>query len=153
LSKRRDSLCPAGHSVVGGNAYPRPDSKGTECRICRAARSRRWIDVPDNRTHHNQVRHIWYLSHLERAKQSARRSRFKRRYGLTVAEYQELWDRQSGLCALCGKPERRHWLAVDHNHQTGQVRGLLCTRCNVGLGWVDNQTWLEQAQNYLAKED
>lgn len=52
-------------------------------------------------------------------------------YGITHAEYQALYTAQGGLCAICqranGKTRR---LAVDHNHETGEVRGLLCKTCN-----------------------
>jgi hypothetical protein len=52
---------------------------------------------------------------------------------MTEEQYDELWIEQLGLCAMCKRePERQ--LAVDHNHATQQIRGLLCTSCNTGLG-------------------
>src|SRR3989442_9160388 len=55
------------------------------------------------------------------------------RYGVTDAEYQAMLQRQNGLCAICGKTQTRQ-LCLDHDHETGQVRGLLCDRCNRALG-------------------
>lgn len=60
-----------------------------------------------------------------------------KKYGLTDADYKALFDRQGGLCALCGTDRpggRFKVLHVDHCHETGRVRGLLCHRCNVALG-------------------
>lgn len=59
-------------------------------------------------------------------------------YGLTLEEYETLLTQQQGLCAICRRPspatDRGGRLAVDHDHKTGEVRGLLCTSCNTGLG-------------------
>ncbi len=53
-------------------------------------------------------------------------------YGLTLEAYEKLWDSQGGRCGICKcileKPQ------IDHNHKTGKVRGLLCQKCNTGLG-------------------
>jgi hypothetical protein len=57
---------------------------------------------------------------------------------------------QDGKCAICKQPERRTSLCVDHDHVTGRVRGLLCHRCNIVLGFVnDNPTLLACCGEYL----
>ena len=54
----------------------------------------------------------------------------RKRFGITLENYEQLLDKQRGLCAICGnKPDNRR-LAVDHNHNTGEIRGLLCDYCN-----------------------
>jgi hypothetical protein len=64
----------------------------------------------------------------------------KRKYNLTVEEYEEIFNTQNGVCAICLNPEtyvyngRTYRLAVDHCHTTGKVRGLLCKDCNQILG-------------------
>ena len=62
----------------------------------------------------------------------------KARYGLSTADYDALLAKQGGGCAICGamKPGRddRQHLYIDHDHETGRVRGLLCSTCNTGLG-------------------
>lgn len=73
--------------------------------------------------------------------------RLQRHYGITIAEYDRLAEAQNERCALCGEiPKRRRsrkngepWrgLVVDHDHNTGRVRGLLCMGCNVAMGRVD----------------
>lgn len=66
-----------------------------------------------------------------------RESRYRRVYGITEAEYQRLLAEQGGRCAICrtdrANPNRDARFAVDHNHETKAVRGLLCLRCNVLL--------------------
>lgn len=81
---------------------------------------------------------------------------WKRHYGLTADDYQALFDRQSGVCAICGKAETKivrgclAKLSVDHDHETGQIRGLLCSKCNTGLGHFDDRRdLLERALAYL----
>jgi hypothetical protein len=55
----------------------------------------------------------------------------KRRYGITEAQFDEMVNQQGGLCAACKK---RPATQVDHDHQTGRVRGILCLNCNAALG-------------------
>lgn len=74
-----------------------------------------------------------------------------RRYGLTIEDYDRLWTAQAGCCALCGKDGRRA-LHVDHDHDTGAIRGLLCDLCNMGLGVLgDDLPSLRQAVAYLER--
>ena len=70
-------------------------------------------------------------------------------YGITPVEYAELYIKQDGRCAIClDKPIQR--LAIDHDHQTGKVRGLLCIKCNRALGLVaDSSSILKYAIAYL----
>lgn len=75
-------------------------------------------------------------------------------YRITLDEYNLMYDRQKGNCDCCGKHESnfKRRLHVDHCHVTGQVRGLLCTRCNPGLGYFeDSVEKLEMAIAYLNK--
>jgi hypothetical protein len=73
------------------------------------------------------------------------------RYGLSVTDYAALLQAQVGTCAICGKPSVKP-LHVDHNHTTGSVRGLLCFKCNSGLGmFSDNVQILLKAVAYLRK--
>lgn len=79
-----------------------------------------------------------------------RELRRKRRYGMTNAEWNSMFESQGGKCALCReKPP----VDVDHHHGTGEVRGLLCRGCNVGLGQLgDSVEGLQRAIDYLKKD-
>lgn len=68
---------------------------------------------------------------------------------LTNAEYDGLLERQGGVCAVCGE-KREGRLVVDHDHETGKVRGLLCNFCNVALGFFrDDERRVVAAAEYL----
>lgn len=65
-------------------------------------------------------------------------------FGMAPEDYWEMFDRQGGLCAICrNQPDWRR-LAVDHDHVTGAVRGLLCSQCNTGLGFFKDDPELVQ---------
>jgi len=69
---------------------------------------------------------------------------------LTEDEYIDLLAFQNGRCAICGRPPKNRRLNVDHDHRTGEVRGLLCHRCNRGLVWFgDDPGFLRWAAEYL----
>lgn len=71
----------------------------------------------------------------------------KSAYGITVQQENEMWAAQGGRCAICG---RRRKLVVDHCHDSGVVRGLLCRECNTGLGHLgDTPAGLRRALRYL----
>lgn len=79
----------------------------------------------------------------------------KKKFGITLVQYNQLFTEQTGSCALCDKhqSEQRKAMAVDHDHKTGEIRALLCHNCNVGLGnFQDNQDLLQKAINYLNKQ-
>lgn len=64
----------------------------------------------------------------------------RRTYDINLEQYNQMFVDQNGLCAICGKPESisDSRLSVDHNKHTGQIRGLLCRTCNVGIGMLDH---------------
>jgi hypothetical protein len=76
----------------------------------------------------------------------------RRQYGISMQEFHELLEYQNGGCAVCGKPIEavRRRMNVDHCHETGQVRGILCTGCNTGIGHLgDTVEGLQRAIEYL----
>jgi len=73
----------------------------------------------------------------------------KSRYGITIDRYDEMYEQQDGKCAIC-KAEDEGRFAVDHCHNTGKVRGLLCRSCNLGIGQLkDDIEVLTNAITYL----
>ncbi|MBV9125670.1 MAG: endonuclease VII domain-containing protein [Planctomycetes bacterium] len=80
----------------------------------------------------------------------------KTKYGLSLERYDEILAEQGGVCLICRKApvgkRRNERLSVDHNHETGKVRGILCHQCNAGLGWFrDDPKLLRSAAEYLEK--
>ena len=105
------------------------DGLQSHCKSCTRAYDRERVRCPESR---------WRIE-------------IKRRYGLTVEDFQRMFQAQAGRCAICHDPfvKRPH---VDHCHSTGRVRGLLCRLCNVSLGgFRDNPKLLQRAIDYLAR--
>jgi hypothetical protein len=101
-----------------------------------------------NRDKINLYAKNYYISN----KESQKNSQLKSRFNITLEEYNKMFQKQNGVCAICGKNEeiKGRSLAVDHNHQIGKVRGLLCGKCNKMLGLSnDNIIILESAINYI----
>lgn len=116
---------------------------------------------PEKRRAH---RRAYYAAHREERRVRARRewanrdpakiraSRRLQRYGLTADQFEILWSRQQGRCALCSEVLRVGGKAIhiDHCHETQRVRGILCARCNLGLGkFGDSIEQLQRAIDYL----
>lgn len=87
-----------------------------------------------------------------------RKQRLKNEYGLTLEDYEQMLKIQGGVCAICKEPEtnidkrtnKLKVLSVDHHHESKRVRGLLCTKCNTGLGMFrDDSQLLLLAAEYL----
>jgi len=73
-----------------------------------------------------------------------------RLYGVSRAQYEAMLESQGGMCAICGGPPGVRSLAVDHDHETKRVRGLLCSGCNTGIGGLrENPELLGRAIDYL----
>lgn len=100
----------------------------------------------------------WRLANLERVRKCQRRwysanadkmrgSQFKRKYGVDISVLDVLMDAQGGCCRLCSQSGP---LALDHDHVTGHLRGLLCQQCNLALGlFYDDVATLQRAIDYL----
>lgn len=80
-----------------------------------------------------------------------RRGDLRRRYSITAEERQLLEEFQEGVCAVCGKPcPSGKQLSLDHNHETNELRGLLCSPCNWALGKLgDSEEAIQRVLNYL----
>lgn len=87
----------------------------------------------------------------------AKRTRsLKVNYGITLGQYDEMFDEQNGVCFICKRPEtstskygNTKRLSVDHNHKTGKIRALLCVVCNQNLGIYENRK--KEFEEYLRK--
>lgn len=83
-----------------------------------------------------------------------RTKRMFENYKITDTEYVKMWKEQKGKCAICGKDIGEAYLDVDHNHETGKVRGLLCRECNILLDNPRmNIDFLTKAEQYLKERD
>lgn len=107
-----------------------------------------------HRTYQREYARKWRRDNPERAAASTRRRDLKK-YGITPEEYDAMLDAQGGVCGLCEQtcPTGQR-LAVDHDHSTGKVRGLLCRTCNAGLGSLkDDPALLRRAAEYIESHE
>jgi hypothetical protein len=91
----------------------------------------------------------WERANPDKVSASYRSYKLRRRYGISIADYEAMVARQDGLCAVCRRrPVKR--LCVDHSHETKMLRSLLCHGCNRGLGdFEDNPEFLRAGADYL----
>jgi hypothetical protein len=104
----------------------RPGKLVSECTPCKVNRNQRYR-----------------IKNRERVLEIERKSKFKQQYGISLEDYARMLGAQNGGCAICAATEpssRTTYFAVDHCHATGVVRGLLCTKCNRGLGLFNDDT-------------
>lgn len=100
-----------------------------------------------------------YAKHKIKIDACNMRCRLKKQYGISMGDYERMHSRQGGKCAICGRPEetvRRsgepRQLSVDHDHDTGAVRALLCHKCNAGIGFFrDDASLLREAIKYIER--
>ena len=144
------------------------DGVRPECKACNLAerarrhrenpepareRARAWHEVPENRER-TKANHERYKADGRKAI-SNRRSHLKRKYGITLEEYDQKLAEQGGVCAVCGREPRPDIsLHVDHSHTTAKLRGLLCFPCNVAIGLIrEDHDRLDAIRRYLDDHD
>ena len=106
-------------------------------RFKRNAKSYEWVkNNPDKR---KTISLNWYYNNKEQAALVGRKSLLKRKYGITQEDYERILKEQNNGCAICKCPQNLKTgkvisFCIDHNHITGEIRGLLCDPCNIALG-------------------
>lgn len=131
--------------------------KGYQCKECRAEKQRAYwaslpIEVRRKRQMSLEAQKRYRQNNLEKTKQMSREGHIRRKFGLTVEEYESMLNSQNKVCAICKQDcNTGNRLAVDHNHKTGKIRGLLCKNCNTSIGLLkENINVLENAIIYLS---
>lgn len=114
------------------------------CEICRDAAKKRGIE-----SRRRQKERCVSVPPAEQIT-AMRKHHLKRSYDLTPEEYWSLFLSEDGACWICQRTQKK-WLAVDHDHKTGKIRGLLCSQCNSVLGWVE-AVGLENIQKWISDE-
>lgn len=100
-----------------------------------------------------EIQRKYYANDVNK-KEKALVYRLKTRYGITLEQYQELFDKQEGRCALCSKhqSELKNRLAVDHCHKTQEIRSLLCQHCNLWVVGKLRKDTIQPIYEYLNRE-
>ena len=105
---------------------------------------------PTCKTCCNKDAKLWTKNNPDKVKVSRRKARLKVKYGIVPSEYDSMANSQGNKCYICRKEHTRRPLNVDHCHSTGKVRKLLCDKCNMALGLVnDDVELLNKMREYL----
>jgi hypothetical protein len=129
--------------------HSRPEVKAKLNARLKASRS-----TPEGKIKFKSYFKSYYYSKKGKAQDKARKLRCN--FNIILEQYNEMFTKQDGCCAICKKPqvEFKRAFAVDHDHKTGEIRGLLCSKCNITLGNSnDDVAILEQAIQYLNQYD
>jgi hypothetical protein len=137
--------------VVGRDSYK-------VCKECRREHSHKW--GKENPEKLQESVYKCKKKNLKKHRETARKAAWKIQ-GIrnldgsvfTIEDYKRFYKSQQGKCSICRTPQSKlkSSLAVDHNHQTGAVRGLLCYRCNVRLGILEDKGFNQKAHEYFNK--
>ena len=172
--------CKRGHELSEENTYTNPSGKRS-CRECRRTKAREWYAAnpetqnansrkyrvtnpeqcreyarkwyEDNKEKNWECSRKWKKDHPDKRRVQQRAARLKRVYGISLDQYDLMSLEQGHVCAICRQPNpngRR--LSVDHSHETGAIRGLLCSDCNSLLGFAqDDIDIMISAANYVRR--
>ena len=120
------------------------------CKKCRSKQKKKYYRTEKGRQYQKKYKQS------EKYKVIERRANLKKNYNITLEQYDQMFAVQDGICAICGKPEtvKNQYgvkrLSIDHNHETGEFRGLLCSSCNFLIGNAkESLLILKSAINYL----
>ena len=106
-----------------------------------AAQKRKYIEKNKEKVcaYQRQYYHtVWKIKHPGYSHPYTRNSNYQRKYGITLTQYEDMLQQQEGKCAICNTAPKKRRLAVDHNHKTGELRQLLCIRCNHAIGVLEH---------------
>ena len=119
---------------------------------CKAAYNAAWLkqDRAKDPEKYRAKERIVRVKKLDYVRLKDRKASLKRKYGMTVEDYDRMFKKQNGVCAICHTRQLYQKLAVDHCHKTGQIRGLLCQHCNRSIGLMfDSPFRLRNAAEYI----
>jgi hypothetical protein len=163
------SKCGAKYQATAEYFYPdkrHKDKLQSACKKCCCADKKGYYQTEKGKVVHKRAGKKYQQStkgknyhkkyeRTDKGKRLKMKGRLKRNFGLTIEQYDKLFEAQNGVCAICNgiNPDGRR-LAVDHDHKTGKIRALLCLRCNVILGMVkENKERILGFILYLEKHD
>jgi hypothetical protein len=130
------------------------------CKSCNNASYKDWYSSDPEKA--KQVSKDWRIRNPDKRqeiwlnyKARDKHKKLVSKYNITLEQYLDMHEMQGGTCAICELPEivQGRDLAVDHDHSTGKVRGLLCSKCNRGIGMFnDDAKTIKKAMMYVQKE-
>lgn len=130
------------------------DGLHSVCIVCHLANSKKRRELPENKERARLAQEKWRKN--PKNKRANLSSAYKAKYGITLDSYEEMLEKQDRKCYICGNEANYNGkpLYVDHCHDSGKVRKLLCQHCNSGLGMFrDNPELLIKAADYVKEHN
>lgn len=167
IRKLTCGTCLVRQSILNFSTNPsRKNGYHNQCRNCAKINHKKWYNKnrkkrikqteqyrKDNFERLDKKRKEHYKLNRQKYADTERANRLLRNYGISTAQYESMKEKQKNVCAICFKKEttgKIKRLRVDHCHSTGKVRGLLCNKCNIGIGFLqDSLVLLKSAMKYL----
>lgn len=147
-----------------GSDKSRPDGRQFYCRGCVSARVKNYRNKNHNLVTQKRREYAERTKDIRAAYQKAYKTRNPhvylrnslKRFSMSELDYETMFESQNGACAICSttQSDLRRRLDIDHHHKTGQIRGLLCSACNTGIGtFRDSPGRLRAAAAYLERKE
>lgn len=115
----------------------------------KSEKGRKFITQWRRSTTNRSIQNRWKKKHYE-SKPEQYFGYGLKKYNLTTDEYWKMFEKQGGVCKVCEEPPTVRKLAVDHDHRTGEVRGLLCGKCNTALGLLrEDKNIIDKLKEYV----
>lgn len=147
LMEEGKKYCPACKQILNLTEFSTMKVRNgisSHCKSCNNQRSKEYMKTP----HGQEKKEEYYKKRKEKYVDR----KLRKKFGISYEQYKKILDRQDGKCSICGKTpeENKKLLAVDHNHLTGKNRGLLCSSCNICIGFIEkNKLSVNSISNYL----
>lgn len=130
------------------------DGKRAVCKNCRKMYDPKWWK--QNKKRATELSRKWQKENVNYTKKNSKNQNLKWNYGITLEDFDRMALEQNNTCAICKSDNSQFTksLFVDHCHKTGKIRGLLCKKCNSGIGFLgETVEALQRAIEYLKKHE
>ena len=138
------------------NDISKRDKKHSQCKSCHSNRIKLKRKTNIEWVRAERIKSKEYrINNSEQFKKTIRNSTLKKKYGINIEQYNEIFKNQGYVCAICGSDKPRGYgrMCVDHNHLTGKIRGILCQPCNTSIGkMMENPNLIRKLALYVESD-
>lgn len=156
---QKTKRCPKCKNIKSISEFGKEETRkdGFRCWCCSCDNKRNRKHYQEHKEEYRKRQKTWECNNPKNIAKRCRKHRIKKVFGLSVKEYDDLKCKllleQNGRCKVCGRHESEltQKLQLDHNHETKQIRGLLCIRCNTRLAYFEDIEFVTNAKVYLSE--